>query len=82
VDHIENDASNNSSIVVRIFITAVMVLPSCCLETLGGYAYGHRLMGGIYEVHGRDRCSKVDTVDPHTHREYGYLISLFLLFSK
>jgi hypothetical protein len=78
--HIENDASKSSSIVVCIFITAVMFLPSCCLATLGGYAYRHRLMGGICEVHFRDKRSKVNRVDPHTHRQYGDLISLLSFF--
>jgi hypothetical protein len=36
-DPIENDVSNNSSIVACVFVTAVTFLPSSCLETLGGY---------------------------------------------
>jgi hypothetical protein len=51
--HIENDASNNSSIVARVFVTAVTFLPNRCLatigkflssrrlETIGGYTYRH-----------------------------------------
>jgi hypothetical protein len=35
--HIENDASNNSSIVACVFVTAVMFLPSRCLGTIGGF---------------------------------------------
>jgi hypothetical protein len=33
--HIENDASNNSSIVACVFVTAVTLLPSRCLATMG-----------------------------------------------
>jgi hypothetical protein len=33
--HIENDASNNSSIVPCVFVTAVTFLPSRCLATIG-----------------------------------------------
>jgi hypothetical protein len=51
--HIKNDASNNSSIVACVFVTAVKFLPSrClakigrflpsrCLATIGGYTYRH-----------------------------------------
>jgi hypothetical protein len=35
--HIENDASNNSSIVVRVFVTELTLLPSRCLATIGGF---------------------------------------------
>jgi hypothetical protein len=35
--HIENDASNNSSIVGCAFVTAVTFLPSSCLATIGGF---------------------------------------------
>jgi hypothetical protein len=47
-DHIENDASNNSSVVAYVFVTAVtfqlsrclaairVVLPSRCLAAIGG----------------------------------------------
>jgi hypothetical protein len=34
-DHIENDASNNSSIVACVFVTAVTFVPSRCLATMG-----------------------------------------------
>jgi hypothetical protein len=33
--HIENDASNNSSIVACVFVAAGTCLPSRCLETMG-----------------------------------------------
>jgi hypothetical protein len=35
--HIENDASNNSSIIVRIFVTAIKFLPSRFLATIGEF---------------------------------------------
>jgi hypothetical protein len=34
--HIANDASNNSSVVACVFVTAVTFLPSSCLATIGG----------------------------------------------
>jgi hypothetical protein len=34
--HIENDGSNNSSIVACVFVTAVTLLPSRCLATIEG----------------------------------------------
>jgi hypothetical protein len=33
--HVENDASNNSSVVACVFVTAVRFLPSRCLATIG-----------------------------------------------
>jgi hypothetical protein len=39
--HIENDASNNSSIVACVFVTAVKFLPSRCLATIWGYTDTH-----------------------------------------
>jgi hypothetical protein len=51
--HIENDASNNSSIVASVFVTTVTFLqsrclatvgrflPSLCLATIGWYTYRH-----------------------------------------
>jgi hypothetical protein len=35
--HIENDASNNSSIVACAFVTVVTFLPSRFLATIGGF---------------------------------------------
>jgi hypothetical protein len=37
--HIENDASDNSSIAACVFVTAVTFLPGRCLATIGGYTY-------------------------------------------
>jgi hypothetical protein len=34
--HVENDASNNSSIVAYVFVNAGTFLPSRCLQTTGG----------------------------------------------
>jgi hypothetical protein len=60
--HIENEASNNSSIVACVFVTAVRFLPNRCLAmigrflpsrcpaTTGGYIQTHRLMGGIFSL--------------------------------
>jgi hypothetical protein len=42
----ETDASNTSSIVARVFVAEVTILPSRCLATIGEY----RLTGGIYIV--------------------------------
>jgi hypothetical protein len=47
----KNDASKSSPIVACVFVAALTSLPSRCLATIGGYAYGtHGLMGWIYEV--------------------------------
>jgi hypothetical protein len=35
MDIIENDASNNYSIVARVFVAAVTFSPSRCLATIG-----------------------------------------------
>jgi hypothetical protein len=39
--HIENDASNNSSVVACVLVTAVTFLPSRCLATTGGIHNTH-----------------------------------------
>jgi hypothetical protein len=51
--HIENDASNNSSIVACVFVTAVTFLPSRCLATIGGLLPGRYLatVGGYTDTH-------------------------------
>jgi hypothetical protein len=41
MDCIENDASNNSSNVVCVFVAGVTFLPSHCLAAIGGYTYRH-----------------------------------------
>jgi hypothetical protein len=50
MDRIENDASNNSSIVACVFDAAVTFLLSRCLATIGDTQMTHRLMVGIYKV--------------------------------
>jgi hypothetical protein len=37
IDHIDNDASDNSSIVACVFVAAVTFLPSRCLANRGGH---------------------------------------------
>jgi hypothetical protein len=39
MDHIENNTSNNSSIVAHVLVATVMFLLSCCLAMIGGYTY-------------------------------------------
>jgi hypothetical protein len=53
-DHIDNDASNNSSIVACVFVVMGTFLPSRCLATIAEYT----LMEGIYKVR-RLRWAKV-----------------------
>jgi hypothetical protein len=38
---LENDASNNSSIVARVLVTAVNFLPSRCIQIYGAYTDRH-----------------------------------------
>jgi hypothetical protein len=40
--HTENDASKNSSIVACVFVTAVTILPSRCLATIGEDMHTHK----------------------------------------
>jgi hypothetical protein len=40
-DRLDNDASNNSSIVACVFIAAVIFQPSSCLAMIGEYIYRH-----------------------------------------
>jgi hypothetical protein len=50
-DHIENDVSNNSSVVAYVFVTAVTFLLSRCLPTIKGkHIQKHDLKGKIYEA--------------------------------
>jgi hypothetical protein len=50
MDRIENEASNNHSIVACAFVAAVTTLPSCYLPTIGVHIETYRAMIGIYEV--------------------------------
>jgi hypothetical protein len=49
MDHVENNASNNSSIISCLYVAEVY-LSSRCLATVVGYTYRQSLMEGIYEV--------------------------------
>jgi hypothetical protein len=42
---IENDTTDNSSIVACVLITTLTFLPSCCLVMIGGYRYADRWEG-------------------------------------
>jgi hypothetical protein len=57
--HIENDASNNSSIVTCVFVTAITFLPSRFLATIGGFLPSRCLVtiGGFFSepLPGNDR---------------------------
>jgi hypothetical protein len=50
--HIENDASNNSSIVACVFLTAVTFLPSRWVATIGGFLPSRCLatIGGFLSI--------------------------------
>jgi hypothetical protein len=67
--HMENDASNNSSIVACVFVTAVTFLRRRYLATIGGFLSSHCL-ATIGRIHRHARA--------HTHRQQRDLISLFL----
>jgi hypothetical protein len=73
--HAENDASNNSSIVACVFVTAVTFIPSCCLATIGGFLPSRCLatIGGFLQepLPNDDR-----RLHMHTHRQQRDLISL------
>jgi hypothetical protein len=56
--HIENDASNNFSIVSCVFVTAVTFLPSRCLATIGGI-HTHRQQRDLINLHYFFNISKV-----------------------
>jgi hypothetical protein len=48
--HIENDASNNSSIVPCVLVTGVTFLPSRCLEMIGAFL-PRRCLATIGDTH-------------------------------
>jgi hypothetical protein len=52
--HIENDASNNSSIVASVFVTAVTFLPSRFVAMIGGFLPS-RCLGTIGGIHRQQR---------------------------
>jgi hypothetical protein len=76
--HIENDASNNSSIVSCVFVTAVTFLANRCLTTIGGFLPSRYLatINGFLP-----RCCLATTrgIDRHTHSN---VISKPTFFSK
>jgi hypothetical protein len=98
MDRVDNDTSNNSSIVACVLVAAVTFLPNPCLAMIRVYTQTHRLMGGIYEVRRLDglRChdihakfhknwfshSKVGKGDTQTYREHGDRISLLSFFKR
>jgi hypothetical protein len=95
--HIENDASNNSSIVSCVFVTVITFLASRCLVTIGGYTYRGTdwwegfmkyavEMGSgavIYTPSLIKMCSGVHKlIWGFTERQHGDLVSLFLFFKN
>jgi hypothetical protein len=86
--HIENDASNNYSIVACIFVTAVTFLPCRCLATIGGFLPSRRLaiIGRflptrcLATVRGFYRAVSLKRQVRYTRRQQRDLISLFYFF--
>jgi hypothetical protein len=73
--HIENGASNISSIAACVFVTAVTFLPSRCLATIRGFLPNRCLATT------RGFLPSNNKGDTHTHRQRRDLISL-LYFLK
>jgi hypothetical protein len=91
--HIEDDASNNSSIVAFVFVTAVMFLPSRCLAKIGRFllnrclaTIGGLLLSPCLATIGEflpSRClATIGGIHRHTHRQQRDLISLFYFFQN
>jgi hypothetical protein len=82
--HIENDTSNNSSIVACVFVTAVRFLPSRCLATIGFFFYRTEPLPsndkGIFFTKPLSSNDRGDT-QTHAHRQQRDLISLLYFFS-
>jgi hypothetical protein len=79
--HIENDASNNSSIVACLFVTAVTFLPKRCLATIRGFLPSRCLatIGGLLP----SRClATIGGLHRHTLRQQRDLIILLSLFQN
>jgi hypothetical protein len=71
--HIENNASNNSSIVSCVFVTAVTFLPSRCLARIGRFLPSRWLttIRGFLPI----RClAAIRGIYRHTHRRQRDLI--------
>jgi hypothetical protein len=89
--HIENDTSNNSSIVVCLFVTVVTFLqshclatigrflPSCCLAKIRGFLPS-RCLATIGEFLSSRCLATIRGI--HTHRQQLDLISLLLFFQN
>jgi hypothetical protein len=78
--HIENDASNNSSIVGCVFVTAVTFLPSRCVATVGRFLPS-RFLATIREFLASRCLATIEGIHRHTHRQQRDIISL-LYFLK
>jgi hypothetical protein len=59
MDPIENDMSNASSIVTRVFVAAVTFLPVRCLAKVRGYIYRHTDRWKIFMKHSVEMGSGV-----------------------
>jgi hypothetical protein len=57
-NRIENDVSNNYSIVACVFVTTVTFLPSRCLETIGGFYRTEQLPSKDTGIHIQTRRCK------------------------
>jgi hypothetical protein len=91
--HIRNGASNNSSIVTCVFVTAVTFLPSRCLATTGGFLprrswgsaarFAYKLTFESFKVILTDR-RRVFSIEEHFVNSIWYisLFSLILIFSS
>jgi hypothetical protein len=78
-DRIENYASNNSSIVASVFITAIKFLQSRCPAAMGGFLSSRYLA----TIRGflTSRCLPTKRViHRHTHRQQRDLISILCFF--
>jgi hypothetical protein len=75
-----NDASNNSSIVACVFVTAVTFLPIRCLATTGGFLPS-RYQATI-RVFLPSRCLAKGVIHRHTERQQRDLISLLNFFQN
>jgi hypothetical protein len=63
MDRIENDAANNSSVVACIHCHRNVFTEPLPSNDRGDNKYGHRMMGGIYEVRRWDglTCHDINT---------------------
>jgi hypothetical protein len=91
--HIENDASNNSSIDAYVFVTAVTYLPSRCLAMIRGLLPNSclatitgflptRCLATIREFLRSPCLATIRGIHRHTHTQKRDLISLLLFFQN